>query len=186
MRNIEGESFAPLGAKITEAEHLPYDLLQHPFTVPLFTPRYRFAAATEARQRGFSRPATVIDPTAVIASSTALGPGTYVNTSANIGAAGRIGAFCFVNRGATVGHHADIADFVSIGPGATLAGMVKVGEGAVIGAGAIVLPRIAIGANAIVAAGAVVTEPVLPDTMVAGNPAWRMREQPPQNDMPTG
>lgn len=177
VRNIEGESFAPPDANLTEAEHLSSDLLQHEFIVPLFTPRYRHSAVTEARERGFSRPATLIDPTSAIASSTTLGPGSYVNTLANIGAAGRIGAFCFVNRAATLGHHADIADFVSIGPGATLAGMARVGAGAMIGAGAIVLPRIPIGANAVVAAGAVVTRPVAPHTMVAGNPARLVRER---------
>jgi sugar O-acyltransferase (sialic acid O-acetyltransferase NeuD family) len=179
VRNVEGESFAPQDANVIEAERLSSDLLQHDFIVPLFTPRYRHAAVNEAHERGFSRPANLIDPTAVIASSATLGPGSYVNTLANIGGAARVGAFCFVNRGATLGHHADIADFVSIGPGATLAGMTRIGAGAMIGAGAIVLPRISIGRNAIVAAGAVVTQPVAPHTLVAGNPARLVREWSP-------
>jgi sugar O-acyltransferase (sialic acid O-acetyltransferase NeuD family) len=179
VRNVAGESFAPPDATIAEAGHLSPDLLRHEYIVPLFTSRYRVSAVAEARKLGFSQPATLIDPTAVVASSTALGPGSYVNTLANIGAAGRIGDFCFVNRGATIGHHSDIDDFVSIGPGATLAGMARIGTGAMIGAGAVLLPRIVIGENAIVAAGAVVTQPVAPHTVVAGNPARVVREQPP-------
>src|SRR5579871_2885723 len=91
VRNFPGEIFAPEGARIAEAEHIPSDLLQHEFIVPLFTPRYRISAVAEARQRGFASPATLVDPTAVIASSVTIGPGTYVNSMANIGAACRIG-----------------------------------------------------------------------------------------------
>jgi sugar O-acyltransferase (sialic acid O-acetyltransferase NeuD family) len=176
VRNVGGDSFAPQDANILEMEHASHSLLQQEFTVPLFTPRYRLAAVSQARRLGFSRPATLVDPTAVVASTTALGAGSYVNTMANIGAAGRIGAFCFVNRSATIGHHAEIEDFVSIGPGATLAGMARIGQGVMVGAGAVVLPRIEIGSNAIVAAGAVVTQTVAPRTLVAGNPARVVRE----------
>jgi sugar O-acyltransferase (sialic acid O-acetyltransferase NeuD family) len=175
VRNVSGESFAPAGAALVEAAQLAPDLLRHPFIVPLFTPRNRHAAVEEARRRGFKQPATLIDPTAVVASSTAVAPGSYVNTLANIGAAGRIGAFAFVNRSASIGHHADIADFVSIGPGAVIAGQVQIGPGVMIGAGAVVLPRMSIGADAMVAAGAVVTRPVEPGTLVAGNPARLVR-----------
>jgi acetyltransferase-like isoleucine patch superfamily enzyme len=47
-------------------------------------------------------------------------------------------------------------------------------RGASIGAGAVILPGIRIGANAIVGAGAVVTEDVLPEVTVVGNPAKRI------------
>jgi sugar O-acyltransferase (sialic acid O-acetyltransferase NeuD family) len=176
VRNFSGESFAPIGAVVLEAAELEPDLLHRLFIVPLFTPRNRHAAVAEASRRGFKRPATLIDPTAVVASSTTVERGSYVNTLANIGAAGRIGAFAFINRGASIGHHADIAKFVSIGPGAVVAGQVQIGPGAMIGAGAVVLPRISVGANAIVAAGAVVTRPVEPNTLVAGNPARLVRD----------
>ena len=171
VRNIEGPTYAPDGAPIVAADAIAAELLTHEFLVPLFTPGHRHAARDEARRRGFAKPAIVIDPTAVVASTTTLAAGCYVNSMANIGAAGRIGAFVFINRGASIGHHADIADFVSIGPGAIIAGSVRIGRGAVIGAGAVVLPDQEIGANAVVGAGAVVTKPVGPHTLVAGNPA---------------
>jgi len=176
VHNIVGENFAPPDVNVIEADNISSDLLLHEFIVPLFTPRFRRLAVAQAHERGFSRPATLIDPTAVVASSTTLGRGSYVNAMANIGAGGRIGEFSFVNRSATLGHHVDIADFVSIGPAATIAGMVQIGPGAMIGAGAVVLPRISIAENAIVAAGAVVTQSVMPHTLVAGNPARPIRE----------
>ncbi len=93
VNNITGESFAPPDAAILDVNRLSSDLLQHEFVVPLFTPRHRRAAVMEPRECGFSQATTLIDPTAVVASSSSLGPGSYVNTLANVGAASRIGAF---------------------------------------------------------------------------------------------
>ncbi|MCK5019729.1 MAG: acyltransferase [Candidatus Peribacteraceae bacterium] len=45
-----------------------------------------------------------------------------------------------------------------------------------IGAGSIILPNIKIGHNSIVAAGAVVTKDVLPNTVVAGVPAKKIKD----------
>jgi hypothetical protein len=171
IRNIDGPVFAPESAGIIAANDVFAELLQHAFVVPLFTPAHRHAACEEAQSRGFSKPATLVDPTAVIASSTAIAPGSYLNSLVNIGAASTIGPFAFINRGASIGHHVELADFVSIGPAAVLAAGVRIGRGAVIGAGAVILPGIEIGANAVVGAGANVTRPVPPCSLVTGNPA---------------
>ena len=48
---------------------------------------------------------------------------------------------------------------------------VHIQKNAWIGAGATILPGVTIGKNAIVGAGSVVTHDVLPNTVVAGNPA---------------
>jgi sugar O-acyltransferase (sialic acid O-acetyltransferase NeuD family) len=175
VRNIDGPVYSPDAQAIAVPDITP-DLTAHDFLVPLFTPGHRAAASAEAMRLGFTRGATVIDPTAVMAATAGVAAGSYVNSMANLGAATRVGAFCFINRGASIGHHVTLADFVSIGPGAIIAGGVRIGRGAVIGAGAIVLPEQEIGANAVVGAGAVVTRPVAPHTLVAGNPA-RLRER---------
>jgi len=171
VRNVKGESFAPPDAPLLRPTDLTMELAQHAFLAPLFTPRHRYYAQTEARRHGVTRAATVIDPTAVVAATSTLGSGSYVNALANIGGASRIGAFAFVNRSASIGHHAEIADFVSIGPGAVIAGYAQISAGVMVGAGAVVLPKVHIGSNAVVAAGAVVTMPVEPNSLVAGNPA---------------
>jgi hypothetical protein len=177
IRNVDGPDFAPAGATVTEAGAVPAALFDLAFLVPLFTPGHRAFALNQAQSKGFSRPATLIDPTAVVASSTAIAPGSYLNSLANVGAAGRIGSFVFINRGASVGHHAEIDDFVSLGPACVIAGGVRIGRGAVIGAGAIVLPDLEIGANAVIGAGATVTRHVSPRTMVVGNPARVIRTE---------
>jgi acetyltransferase-like isoleucine patch superfamily enzyme len=51
-------------------------------------------------------------------------------------------------------------------------------QGASIGSGATVLAKVTIGENAIVGAGSVVTRDVLPNTIVAGNPARILRKVP--------
>jgi sugar O-acyltransferase (sialic acid O-acetyltransferase NeuD family) len=171
VHNIEGESFAPPDATVLRPADLTSELVRHAFLAPLFTPRNRYFAQAEARRHGLGRAATVIDPTAVVASSSTLGAGSYVNALASVGGASRIGAFAFVNRSASIGHHAEVADFVSIGPGAVVAGHAEIGAGVTVGAGAVVLPKMRIGNNAVIAAGAVVTKPVEPNSLVAGNPA---------------
>lgn len=188
VRNIEGESFAPPDATVLRPDGLTAEFARHAFLVPLFTPRHRHFAQADARRHGLLRAATIIDPAAVVASSSTLGTGSYVNALANIGGACRIGAFAFVNRSASIGHHAEIAEFVSIGPGAVIAGHVQIGAGVLVGAGAVVLPKIRIGSNAAIAAGAVVTKPVEPNALVAGNPARVVRTALPayDTDIPAG
>jgi acetyltransferase-like isoleucine patch superfamily enzyme len=82
-----------------------------------------------------------------------------------------------------IAHEVTIADhFAAAPPGATArdsrsnpAPEISIGEGAWIGARAIVLPGARIGPWAVVGAGAVVTCDVPPYSVVAGNPAGRVR-----------
>jgi sugar O-acyltransferase (sialic acid O-acetyltransferase NeuD family) len=175
VKNVEGPTFQPAGTDAVAASNLTPELLAHEFIIPLFTPGHRLAAVNDARRRGFTRPATLVDPTAVVASTASLAPGCYVNSVANIGGATQVGAFAFINRGASIGHHVELAELVSIGPAAVIAGEVRIARGAVVGAGAVVLPKLTVGENAVVGAGAVVTRPVPPNCMVAGNPARVIR-----------
>jgi sugar O-acyltransferase (sialic acid O-acetyltransferase NeuD family) len=171
VKNVEGKTYEPIGQTIVRAENVSSELAALEFSVPLFNPFHRRQAAEDACQRGFTKPRILIDPTAIVASSTTFEPGCYLNSAANVGAAGKIGRFVFMNRSVSVGHHAEIADYVSIGPGAVIAGKVRLGRGVVIAAGAIVLPGMDVGENAVVAAGAVVTKTVPPHCLVMGNPA---------------
>jgi sugar O-acyltransferase (sialic acid O-acetyltransferase NeuD family) len=171
VKNVEGPDYALSRERVVTADDLDPDLKLCPYVTPFFTPANRLAAHNDAVARGFTREATIIDPAAVVASSTTIGPGSYVNCGAVIGAAARIGAFVFINRSANLGHHVEIDDFASIGPGVTICGGARLQRGAVVGAGAIVLENVEIGRNAVVGAGAVVRESVADHCLVAGNPA---------------
>jgi len=175
VKNMAGADHALARERIVMADELTADVKSHDYIVPVFTPGHRLAGMQDAVNRGFKSAATLVDPTAVVARSTALGEGTYVNSGAIIGAASTLATFVFVNRGAGIGHHVAVADFASIGPGAVISGEVKIGRGAVIGAGATVLPAVEIGANSVIGAGAVVREAVPERCLAVGNPARIVR-----------
>ena len=142
-----------------------------PCIVCAFHPGRRRELVAAALDAGLRFTESLIDPTAVVASSTRIGAGTYINAACVIGAMGMIGENVLINRGCNLGHHALLDDFATVGPGVTMAGNVRIGEGSIIGAGSTVLPGVAIGANALVAAGSVVRRDVPDDTFVAGSPA---------------
>ena len=175
VKNYDCPVYFRDAARIVGVREVTPAMAAWPCFCPLFTPANRYAATTEALGLGFGFPEPLIDPTAIVASSTAVGGGTFVNAGCVVGAETVIGEHVVVNRGVSIGHHADIAAFASLGPSAVLGGHVKVGHGATIGAGAIVLPNVEIGEHAVVGAGTVVVAGVPARTKAFGNPA-RVRE----------
>jgi len=138
---------------------------------PLFTPHNRFVATAEAAKLGWTFGDALIDPTAVVASSAAIGAGGYVNAGCVLGAELRLREHVLINRAAAIGHHVEIGAFASIGPGVVVGGLVTIGAGAMLGAGAVILPNVTVGAHAVVGAGAVVVRDVPAHAKVIGNPA---------------
>ena len=171
VKNFDGPTYALASERIVDADNIDEAMKGCQYVIPLFSPGNRFAAHRDASARGFRRAATIIDPTAVVARSAAIGRGAYINAGAVIGGAARLGTFVVVNRCASIGHDVAIDDFASVAPGATICGGVQLGRGAVVAAGAIVCPEVRVGANSVIAAGAVVREAVADHCLVAGNPA---------------
>jgi len=178
VRNFEGREPPEELEEVVAVADIEPGLLDLPFLVALTTPAHRHAATADARARGFTHEATLLDPTAVIPPSSEFGLGSYVNAGVVVGAGTRSGVSCSVNRTASVGHHNALGDFVSIGSRAVTAGECRVETGAYVGVGATVAPRVSIGANAVVGAGAVVIRDVAPNTVVVGNPARVLRQTP--------
>lgn len=135
----------------------------------------RIVLRTMLERRGMEA-VTLIHRTAFVARGNGVGPGTQILAGANLCAGVSVGKSVIVNTAASVDHECILADGVHIGPGARLAGEVCVDERAFVGVGAIILPRIHIGHDAIVGAGAVVTKDVAPGTVIAGNPARKLRD----------
>jgi len=175
VRNIDTPDRALSLARVVDVDALDPATRALPFLVPIFTPGHRFVARRDAMARGFATPATVVDPTAIVAASARIGGGSYVNAGVVIAGAASIGTWVFVNRAASLGHHTELADFASVGPGAVICGETRLGRGATVGAGAVVLPGVEIGANSTIAAGSVVRSSIPGHCLAAGLPARIVR-----------
>ena len=176
VKNYACKSFLSDAILLISPDEITGEIADLPFIVPFFTPGNRQKVVSETRQKGFSCPYTLIDPTSAIPRSLNIEPGGYINAGCSLGAQSNFGSFVFVNRGVSIGHHAEIGKFVSIGPGAVVAGSVSIGMGAMIGAGSVLLPEITIGENSVVGAGSVVTRDVPSHCLVTGNPARIVKE----------
>lgn len=118
-----------------------------------------------------------------------LGAGTRVGSFSYIGAGVKIGARCSIQSRVYIPRGVTIEDEVFLGPACTFTNDISpianppswdilqtiVRFGASIGANATILPNLEVGENALVGAGSVVTRNVLPNIVVAGNPARQIR-----------
>jgi len=147
--------------------------------VPLIVPGYRKALELESRSLGFGCYPVLIDPSAVIASTSTFGIGTHVNAASVVGANSHFGRFVLINRSVSIGHDADVDDFVTFGPGCIVSGSCRIEAGVFIGAGAVVAPEVTIGRNVTVGAGAVVLKDVPDHSVVVGNPGTVIRTDSP-------
>ncbi|MCY7411603.1 MAG: hypothetical protein LH471_00960 [Salinibacterium sp.] len=146
-----------------------------PFVIGLASAQHRAQAAWNLANLGFSLPTSLVDPSAIVASTSTIKHGAYLNAGVVVGSQTVIGCHSNLNRSASIGHDNLLGFAVSIGPGAILTGGITVEPVASIGAGATLLPGIRIGRRAVVGAGAVVTRHVEPGAVVVGNPARVLR-----------
>ena len=114
---------------------------------------------------------TVVDATAVVKASAALGEGAQVLAGAIVGTDAAIGDNTIVNSGAIVDHDSRVGAHSHVATGAALAGSVTVGESSHIGLGARVIQGITIGSGSTIGAGSVVISDVADTTTVVGVPA---------------
>lgn len=115
--------------------------------------------------------ASVIHPTAVVASDAVLCEGIQISAGAVVQTSVHIGVNTIVNTNATIEHDCEIGNHVHVASNVTLCGGVKVGDYTHIGAGATVIQQVQIGANDLVGAGAVVTKSIGNSVTVVGVPA---------------
>lgn len=165
-------------AECLEASTYTFDGEQTPFLVPLFTPGNRYFAVREALSLGLQPFPLLSDRNNDLPDDLEHGKGGFINKGVIIGAGSRLGEFVLVNRGACLGHHAIIEDYVSVGPGVVTGGDVVMQLGSMVATGAVVLPGVNIGRHAVIGAGAVVTRDVADGTVVVGNPARRIKDNP--------
>lgn len=121
--------------------------------------------------------ATIVHPSAIIASSATVGTGTVVLQGAILGAKAVIGEHCIVNTGSSLDHESCLSDFASLAPGVTTGGRVQIGECSAIGIGACLRHGVTVGRESVIGSASYVHED-LPDGIVAyGTPAGVIRHR---------
>lgn len=121
------------------------------------------------------RMATVIHPTACIASNVTVGRGTLITSHVTVQPGAKIGNFVSIRAGANLGHDTIVEDFCYIGPNATMCGRSELGQGASLGPNAVILDRIRVEDYSIVGIGSAVTKNFISFNILSGNPARKLR-----------
>ena len=123
VANIEtGFRPARLAPIVERAEIPPRDWLALPVVLPLVTPGHRWSLEQEALELGFRSFASVVDPTAIVASTATVGEGAIVVAGAVLGAESTLGRLVCVNKAAAIGHHVTLSDYSTRVPGALSVG----------------------------------------------------------------
>lgn len=133
-------------------------------------PTLRRAIFEKFSVRGYGF-ATVIHPSAVVASDAELGEGAQIMAGAVLQPGCHIGSNAIINTRASVDHDCTVGDHTHIAPGVTISGGVTIGSGCHVGTGATVIQGVRIGDGSVVGAGAVVTKDVAAGVTVVGVPA---------------
>ena len=125
----------------------------------------RCELADKMRKQGYSF-ATVIHPSAVIASDVTLEEGVQIMAGTVIQAGTKIGKDSIINTGTLIDHDCKIYENCQISPGVVLSGGVIVEKNSYIGTGAKIIQYITLKEECVVAAGAIIYKDVSSKTIV--------------------
>ena len=118
---------------------------------------------------------SLIDPSCYIHSSAVIEEGTVLYPGCFVGAGARIGQRVFALTGCVVNHDDTIGDACILASGVHLAGYVTIGEGCYLGQSCTIRQGLSVGEGSLIGMGAVVVKDVSAKSVMAGNPARRIR-----------
>lgn len=129
-----------------------------------------------AKRIGYEFP-VIISPTAILDISIKRSEGTVFMPGCIVNVDSSIGKNCIVNTGTIIEHDCKVGNHCHIAPGVHLSGGVEIGDLSFVGIGSAIIQGIKIGKNVAVGAGSVVTNDILDNTVVVGNPARIIKER---------
>jgi len=123
------------------------------------------------------RIASLVAPSAFVSRTARIGVGCVIYPHCFVGLHASVGDFVFMLAGAVVNHDDVLEERVVVCSGVTLAGGVHVEQGCYLGQGCTVRQNLRIGRDSLIGMGAVVTKDVEPGSVMAGNPARKLRQK---------
>ena len=119
---------------------------------------------------------TIIHPTASVSRLATIGAGSVVLQKSVIASNARIGNHVMILPLSVVSHDAVVGDYTTIAGGVCLSGKVNVGRCCYIGSNCTVRENLNVGDNVLLGMGTVVISDVMSNTVMAGNPARKIRD----------
>jgi len=118
---------------------------------------------------------SLVDPQSFVSRTARIGRGCVIYPNCYIGLHASLGDFVFCLAGSTINHDTIIENRVIVASGVTLAGSVHVESDCYLGQSCSVRQYIKVGMNSLIGMGSVVVKDVSPDSVMAGNPARKVR-----------
>ena len=140
------------------------------FIIAAGEPAVRRLLYEKVKSAGYSL-ATLIDETAIISDTAAIGKGCIIQAYAVVSSEATINENCFLMLQTIIGHHAVMESHCVVSPKATVGGHSRVGTEAFLGLGSSMMQGVNIGSKAIVGLGSMVFKNVEDGATVIGNPA---------------
>ncbi len=132
------------------------------------TIKLKIARALKAKNARF---ATIIHPTAIVATGVELNEGVTMCPYSVVSLNTRLGAWVQINVASSVGHDVSVGEGSTISSHCDIAGFVCLGEGVFLGSRSGIIPKVEVGDYAKISAGSTVYRRVKPHTTVIGTPA---------------
>jgi sugar O-acyltransferase (sialic acid O-acetyltransferase NeuD family) len=118
---------------------------------------------------------TIVHPTASVSGSAFLGPGSVVLQHVTVASHVRIEEHVIILPNSVLSHNDLVGPYTCIAGSVCISGEVEVGQSCYLGANSSIIGNIRIGEYSLVGIGSVVLNDVPNSTVVAGNPARRIR-----------
>jgi sugar O-acyltransferase (sialic acid O-acetyltransferase NeuD family) len=123
---------------------------------------------------------SLVDPSTFISRSAVIGRGCVFYPNCFVGLNAKVDDLVFVMTGSVINHDDEIGTWTAVTTGVKLAGSVKVEPDCYLGQACTVRQLLTIGRNSLIGMGAVVVKDVEPYSVMAGNPARKIRDNQPQ------